>query len=227
VVYIFALVASKLGFEVRRVQAGFPDCTARWSGQRVRIEFEYRSRNFATHGHDARKCDLVVCWKHDWAGAPAGLQVLELRKLFGRARDVFLIAYRDEFWQQLPHDRTPTKLWSVPSTSGPGDLLLIYRPPEPGEDEPGAVTDVFRVVTAPERVTKPEWRNEPDWMASIQRVAGLRQPLSFARLRHLRAHGGIESRPRRTEQWPKLYREIVEHGHPTHSLRQFAPVDAR
>jgi hypothetical protein len=122
VVYIFALAAVKLGFEVQHVQAGFPDCTALWSGRPVRIEFEFRSRNFETHGHNTRKCDLVVCWKHDWAGAPAGLQVLELRKLFGRARDVFLIAYRDEFWRQLPQDRTPTKLWSVPSTSGPDDL---------------------------------------------------------------------------------------------------------
>ena len=57
--------------------------------------------------------------------------MLELRKFFGRARDVFLIAYRDQFWRRLPADRGPTDLWSVLSTSGLDDLLLIYRPPEP------------------------------------------------------------------------------------------------
>jgi hypothetical protein len=104
--------------------------------------------------------------------------------------------------------------------------LLVYRPPEPGEREPGAVTDVFRIITAPERVKKPAWRAEPDWMASIQRVARLRRPLFFPRLRQLGAHGGIESRPRRTEQWPRLYRAITEHGRPSHSLEQYAPIDA-
>ena len=169
----------------------------------------------------------MVCWKHDWAGASGGLQVLELRKLFGRARDVFLIAYRDQFWRQLPDGRKPSKLWSVPSTSGPDDLLLVYRPPEPGETKPGAVTDVFRVMTAPERIESPAWRDEADWMASIQRVARLGRPISFPRLRELGAHGGIESRPRRTDQWPALYRALVSQGNPTHSLRAYAPLHGR
>jgi hypothetical protein len=95
VVYIFALAAKALGFDVQSVQAAFPDCRATWRGKRARIEFEYRSSNFERHGHDPRGCDLVVCWKHDWPGMPAGLAPLELRKLFGHSRDVFLVAYRD------------------------------------------------------------------------------------------------------------------------------------
>ncbi len=224
VVYIFALAASRLGFKVKRVQAGFPDCTAEWAGKKVRIEFEFRSRNFGIHGHDPRKCDLIVCWKHDWPSPPSGLQVLELRKMFGLARDVFMIVYRDQFWRELPRDRKPTNLWSVPSTCGPDDLLLIYRPAEPDDSTPGAVTDVFRVITPPERVDRPGWRDEPDWMASIQRVARLRSPITFARLRKLRAHGGIEARPRRTEEWPALHRVLTREGRPTHSLARYAPV---
>ena len=224
VVFIFALAAKRLGFEVDQVQRDYPDCIARWQGRKVRIEFEFRSKNFEIHGHDPRKCDLIVCWQHNWAGAPNGLQVLELRKLFGRARDVFLVAYRDEFWRDLPRDRKATDLWSVPSTSGPDDVLLIYRPPDPGDRKPGAVTDVFRVATAPERMKQPGWRTEPDWMASIQRVARLRAPIPFDRLRQIDAHGGIESRPRRTEQWRALHRVIVEEGQPTHSLSRYAPL---
>jgi hypothetical protein len=63
----------------------FPDCEAirevepgRW--QRVRIEFEYESRNFMHHFHDPTECDLIVCWKHNWAESP--LEVVELEKAF-------------------------------------------------------------------------------------------------------------------------------------------------
>ncbi len=86
VMLLFAAMAVQLGFLILRAQAGFPDCEAlrrcgkdcwRW----VRIEFEYESRNFAAHRHDRHGCDLIVCWKHNWAGCP--VEVLELSKLVG------------------------------------------------------------------------------------------------------------------------------------------------
>jgi hypothetical protein len=89
------------------------------------------------------------------------------------------------------------------------------------QSQDGAVTDVFRIVTAPERVKQPGWRSEPDWMASIQHIAHLRAPLPFQRLRELNAHGGIESRPRRIDQWRSLYPAIVAEGQPTHSLARY------
>jgi hypothetical protein len=52
----------------------------RW--QRARVEFEFRSRNFRDHGHDATKCDLIVCWQHDWPDCP--LEVIELRTVIER-----------------------------------------------------------------------------------------------------------------------------------------------
>ena len=60
----------KLGFSILRIQAEFPDCDAlRYVGehqwQRVRIEFEYESRNFLTHMHPVSRCDLIVCWRHN------------------------------------------------------------------------------------------------------------------------------------------------------------------
>lgn len=86
VIYLFGTLAEKLGFIVMRMQTAFPDCEAmrrvqgkRW--QPVRIEFEYESRNFLRHGHDTQKCDLIVCWLHNWEDSP--LEVLELRKLVG------------------------------------------------------------------------------------------------------------------------------------------------
>lgn len=81
VVLLFGMVAGELGYVIETVATGFPDCTARRrvSGERwepVRIEFEFRSKSFALHGHDPAGCDVVVCWRHDWPDCP--LEVLEL-----------------------------------------------------------------------------------------------------------------------------------------------------
>jgi hypothetical protein len=84
VVLLFGSMARDLGFAIMRVQAEFPDCEAmrevernRW--QRVRIEFEYESRNFLAHMHSASECDLIVCWSHNWPECP--LEVLELQSV--------------------------------------------------------------------------------------------------------------------------------------------------
>ncbi len=84
VVYLFGMVSQELGLIVEAVQSAYPDCEAkrcidkrgdRW--QRVRIEFEFRSRNFVEHGHDPAACDMVVCWENDWPECP--VEVVELR----------------------------------------------------------------------------------------------------------------------------------------------------
>lgn len=86
VVFLFGMVARELGYHVEAVQTGFPDCEAKrqigdsgW--QRVRIEFEYESRNFRDHGHAVDGCDVVVCWRHNWPDCPSSLEVLELRSV--------------------------------------------------------------------------------------------------------------------------------------------------
>ncbi len=83
VIFLFGMVARELGYLVEAVQAGFPDCEAKrqveagkW--QRVRIEFEFESRNFRDHGHPPNGCDLIVCWRHNWQECPAHLEVVEL-----------------------------------------------------------------------------------------------------------------------------------------------------
>jgi len=81
VLFLFGAVARKLGFVVLRIQTQYPDCEALremepglW--QRIRIEFEYKSRNFLMHGHRPEKCHLIVCWRHNWKESP--LEVIEL-----------------------------------------------------------------------------------------------------------------------------------------------------
>ncbi|HSM85819.1 MAG TPA: hypothetical protein VLT16_06695 [Candidatus Limnocylindrales bacterium] len=89
VLVLFGAMARDLGFTVLRVQAEFPDCEAlrlcegdRW--RRVRIEFEFESRNFLAHAHDPKDCDLIVCWKHNWETCP--LEVLELSRFAADGR---------------------------------------------------------------------------------------------------------------------------------------------
>lgn len=92
VVFLFGMVCLELGFIVEAVQSGFPDCEAKrridnkkdhW--ERVRIEFEYRSTNFREHGHNPTKCDLIVCWEHNWKECP--IEVIELKKVLSELED--------------------------------------------------------------------------------------------------------------------------------------------
>ena len=89
VVYLFGMLSEELGFVVESVQAGFPDCEAKrrlpknhW--QRVRIEFEFKSANFLTHGHDLSKCDLIVCWEDDWRDCP--IDVVSLKEFIEKKK---------------------------------------------------------------------------------------------------------------------------------------------
>ncbi len=86
VVFLFGMVARELGYLVEVLQAGYPDCEAKrqvepgkW--QRVRIEFEYESRNFRDHGHSPGGCDIIVCWSHNWQDCPTDLEVVELKSV--------------------------------------------------------------------------------------------------------------------------------------------------
>ncbi|MEP7293164.1 MAG: hypothetical protein ABI835_15380 [Chloroflexota bacterium] len=83
VVYLFGMVSRELGFIIESVGIPYPDCVGkrcidqkrqRWV--EVRIEFEFKSKNFLEHGHNPEECDLIVCWTHDWDDCP--LEVLEL-----------------------------------------------------------------------------------------------------------------------------------------------------
>ena len=88
VVFLFALVAWELGFQVESLWTrGEPDGRAKrqvapgkW--QDVGVEFEYESRNFLRHGHDPKRCDVIVCWRHNWKECPDNIEVIELCRLF-------------------------------------------------------------------------------------------------------------------------------------------------
>lgn len=85
VVFLFGMLAHRMGFRVLSFQQGFPDCEAMrevrpgcW--QRARIEIEHESRNFYRHRHNPEGCDLIICWRHNWKECPRDLEVIELRR---------------------------------------------------------------------------------------------------------------------------------------------------
>lgn len=84
VLFLFGMLAERLGFIVTHVQTAFPDLQAlvrvdENSCQMVKIEAEYESKNFREHMHSAKDCDLIVCWIHNWPDCP--LEVIELRSV--------------------------------------------------------------------------------------------------------------------------------------------------
>src|SRR5439155_22607106 len=93
--------------------------------RRVAIEFEYRSRDFRTHKHDPRGCNVIVCWEHNWLLAPPKLEVIELRRYFGLGFNVWIQPV-DERLKDIP-TRFTTGEWSVDSGGSKGDLVLFYR----------------------------------------------------------------------------------------------------
>lgn len=81
VIFLFGKIVEDLNMYIEEIKPGFPDCIARrfvgkgW--KRVRIEFEYQSKNFVQHKHNPIDCDIIVCWEHDWSDCP--VEVIELK----------------------------------------------------------------------------------------------------------------------------------------------------
>jgi len=211
VVFLFSHLAKRrYGLRIEKIQAAFPDCVANRDGERIRIEFEYRSRNFATHRHDPKKCDWIVCWIHDWPAVPDRLRVVELRREYGLGFNVWVVPIRKEYGDEISTIRR-SEAWSVPSQASQGDLVLFYRTrPE------GLIRDLFRIA-GPVELLRAGWKAGSDWFAPIQRVATLKSPLH---LDEIKAHpilstagfvrGLMRGRYRVTAHWPELLTMIID-----------------
>jgi hypothetical protein len=90
VILLFSKVMNDLGiFYESTPSAGFPDMIGRRRTskglEKVFVEFEYKSKNFLTHKHDPKICDLVVCWEHNWPDCP--VEVITLKEVIEQLRD--------------------------------------------------------------------------------------------------------------------------------------------
>jgi galactitol-specific phosphotransferase system IIB component len=93
VVYLFGVLHETFDFKIESIQSGYPDCLARrkvshnrW--EEVRIEFEYESRSFKSHGHDPSGVDVIVCWTHNWKECPKSIEIIEMSSFLGDAEQI-------------------------------------------------------------------------------------------------------------------------------------------
>jgi hypothetical protein len=228
VVFLFAHLARKWRLRIDTIRSKFPDCIAYQKAQgkekRIRIEFEYRSRNFKTHKHPAGKCDWLVCWEHDWPEAPGSLQIVELSREYGLGFNIWIMPTNGPYKKVL-EKRNSSQRWSLPSQCHQGDLILYYfTRPEQCIRHIFIATDRARKVTA-------EWKKGRDYMGPIRRVCRLKAPIFLDDLRNHRvlstAHfvrSQMRGRPNATEYWPYLYDMIVRRNPSVRvKLSRFAP----
>ena len=215
VVFLFAHVARRLQFRIEEIRPQFPDCIAyRRMGdtdKKVRIEFEFRSSSFKAHGHDPSKCDLIVCWHHDWHDAPRRLEVIELKRYFGVARKVWIQQALRTVWDYL--DRDDSLTWQVSKHATPGDVLLMYRC-----TPMSAITDVFTFCGNDIMRGDAGWRSGECYLADISRTCSLGSPVFLDDLRRHKVLSTASFVRRNmqgigllaTEYWPYLYEMILD-----------------
>jgi hypothetical protein len=84
VIFLFSKVSEALGFIIESISGTFPHCDAvrkvDYGWERVKIGFEYKSSDFQKH-FDTGEYDIIVCWEHDWADCPKGIEVISLKEV--------------------------------------------------------------------------------------------------------------------------------------------------
>jgi predicted RNA-binding protein with PUA-like domain len=228
VVCLFTEWARKRNMRIETIRAEFPDCIAwqRAGGEekRLRIEFEFRSRNFRAHRHDPSACDWIVCWEHDWAACPERITVIELRKEYGLGFNVWLQPVGNDTKEQYSSSLADVPKhcsWTVASQAHEGDLVIFYHSTPRRE-----IGDIFRIDSSVRVGRAPKggfsWNaRERDWKAQLVRVAQLASPVALA---HLKAHPALKtagwlrnnlvSRAKVTVDWIFL-RELIVARNPT------------
>lgn len=213
VVFLFSSIAPKLRLRIERIQSAYPDCVAyQKTGlgeKRIRIEFEYRSSSFRAHKHDAKMCDWIVCWEHDWPEVPDRVQVIELRRYLGLGFKVWIqgvIGREQQEWTST----AKVANWGLSKRTSPGDLLLMYY------TSPACrIHDVFTLTTALKRGNA-GWRDGDCYGGRIKRVCRLESPIFLDDLRNHRiiktssfVRSNMQGNLHATEYWPYLYEMIV------------------
>jgi hypothetical protein len=183
VVFLFAHLAKRWRIKVDTIKASFPDCIAYQKTQNgekeIRIEFEYKSRNFKSHKHPADDCDMIVCWEHNWPDVPKKLEILELRKEYGLGFNVWIVPVSSIDKERFSKAKTAHKV-SVPSQAHKDDLILYYF-----SKAHKLISDIFYVTKDPDYVDA-EWKNGKDYMAPIKRLCELKSPIFYEDLKNHR-----------------------------------------
>jgi len=236
VVFLFSHLAKRWRLRIDKIRSGFPDCIAfqksHGKEKKIAIEFEFKSRNFQTHGHAAKQCDWIVCWEHNWPEVPARLNVVELRREFGMGFNVWIMPVKKEFQDDL--DNYPRGEWSVPGQAHKNDLLLFYF--SGGDNK--CIRSIYKceerayhVKNAAWKKGSKQWKKKGDHRAVIRRICKIKAPVFLEDLRRHRVlrtagfvRGDMRTRLNATEYWPYLH-ELIARRNPLTKvlLKKFSP----
>jgi hypothetical protein len=229
VVFLFAEIAPKLRIRIEEIRASFPDCIAyQKSGDgkevEIKIEFEYKSRNFLTHKHNERECDWIVCWEHDWPDYPRTLKILELRTFYGKGQKFWIQPVIKEQYEFLDSKKKTLK-WALSKRSNAGDILLMYRAsPYKG------ITDIF-IRTGDIDRGQALWRDGDCYGAEISRLCKVDSPIFFEDFKNHRIlrtakfmRVNMQGNHDVTEYWPFIYQMLLSRNPElTNRLEKYKP----
>lgn len=90
VILLFAALCYDLDFRIESIRTRFPDAQLRRKNgngtfSRCNAEFEFKAKNYQSHGHPIRGCDLIICWENDWKECP--IEVLELKSIMKKYKN--------------------------------------------------------------------------------------------------------------------------------------------
>jgi len=68
---------------IKHEQAGDLDAIVWINERELLLEFEVTSKQF---DHDTEKCDVIVCWEHNWKNMPSNIDVIELKYFWEEAK---------------------------------------------------------------------------------------------------------------------------------------------
>lgn len=213
VVFLFAEIAPKLRIRIEEIRSGFPDCIAyQKSGNgkeiEIKIEFEFKSRNFLNHRHDENECDWIVCWEHDWPDYPRNLKIIELKTFYGKGQKFWIQPVIKDQYENL--DSGDVLNWALSKRSTIGDVLLMYRAtPFKG------ITDIFLRTGDIDRGDA-AWRDGDCYGAEIKRMCKIESPIFFEDFKHHRILNtakfmrvNMQGNHDVTEYWPFIYSIIL------------------
>jgi len=81
------------------------DCIIEVDGKKLNVEFELYSSRFKNN-HDPEKCDLIICWEHDWNSCPANIKVLALKEIYEKIAEKGLrLIIKNNGYKYTPRDK--------------------------------------------------------------------------------------------------------------------------
>jgi len=86
VIFLFGRLFRYFKFDtifIKHEQAGDLDAIVWINDHELLLEFEVTSEQF---DHDQEKCNIIVCWEHNWKNVPTNIDVVELKYFWEKAK---------------------------------------------------------------------------------------------------------------------------------------------